>query len=79
MNLFTINHSPNGKLKPCVCEAQKKSGYAATNQINLDNLTELAWEDGMWLVYFGDIYYRVHDKEKMAALEKALDPTEPED
>ncbi len=71
MNLFTINHSPNGALKPCVCER-----HDVRNQINLDMLTEVSWEDDMWLLHFGATYYRVHDKEKMKALEEALWPPE---
>ena len=40
-------------------------------------LTEVSWEDEMWLVHFGDVYYRVHDKEKMAELEELLELTRP--
>lgn len=79
MNFFTVNHESGGFYEPCKCVIRKKNGTPeAKNQINLDNLTEVLWEDGMWLIYFGDIYYRVHDEEKMAKLETALSLTRPD-
>ena len=72
MNLFPINHPSGGPLTPCICEKTARRDYVDRNWINLDTLTAVVWEDGMWLIYFGDTYYRVHDKEKMKALEEAL-------
>lgn len=85
MNLFAINHHPqasmdgdaeNNQCKQCALRKHRPDLPAVKNWINLDNLTEVSWEDKMWLVHFGDIYYRVHDKAKMKALEEALWPAE---
>lgn len=79
MHLFTVNHEAGGFYDPCKCSIREKNGVpGAGNKINLDNLTEVSWEDGMWLVYFGETYYRVHDEEVMARLETALSLTRPE-
>ena len=78
MNLFNVNHDEGGFLDPCKCALRERRGLPAVrNQINLDTLTDVTWEDGMWIVYFGDVYYRIHDKDKMALLEAELEMERP--
>ena len=84
MHLFNVNHQSHGfmdedgRCHQCAIRERRDDLPAISNQINLDTLTEVSWEDGMWIVHFGEIYYRVHDDENMDRLEAALSLTRPD-
>ncbi len=73
MIFFEINHPSRGVRKDCLADRCT----TAAIQINLALVTEVEWEEGLWVVRIGPDHYRVHGEEKMKALEKALTITRP--
>ncbi len=76
MLIFEMNHPSGDKRRDkCRCELMKaKNQPLPKNWVNLDNLTELYWQNDQYVLMFGTTTYLVHGRGKIKALKEALWP-----